>query len=824
MATYTVVKGDCLWTIASRYLGSGLRWTELADLNGISRSNPIIYVGQVINLDVSGGSGGGGVTEKPNTSSKANIQYFGLQAGTDKSVFAVWSWNKSNTANYQVIWYYDTGDSIWFIGSDSTTSDKQSVYSGPSNALRVKFKVKPISETHEVNDEEVSYWTAQWSTEKIYSYKDNPPSVPSGLKVEVKDYKLTATLDNLDINADTVQFQVVKDNSKVFNTGIAKIVTGHASYSCTINAGSVYKVRCRGVRGKIYGDWSEYSDNVSTKPAASSGITVCKAKSETSVYLEWNAVSSATSYDLEYTTKKEYFDGSDQTTTISNIEFNHYEKTGLDSGEEYFFRVRAVNDKGTSAWSGVKSVVIGKAPAAPTTWSSTTTGVTGDSVTLYWVHNSEDESTQTYAEIELYIGDTKETYTIRSVDEEDDQKTMYYTIDTSGYVEGTKIQWRVRTAGVTKTYGDWSIQRTIDIYAPPTLTISMTDSNDQSIEVLESFPFYISGVAGPNTQKPIGYHVSIVANDSYETVDGIGNTKVVSKGQEVYSKNFDTEEDLLIEMSAGNIDLENNITYSIVCTVSMNSGLTASATLDFTVAWIDMEYEPNAEIGIDSDSLTVSIRPHCEDENGDPISGVTLSVYRREFDGSFTEIATGIDNLSNTYVTDPHPALDYARYRIVAIVTATGAVSYSDIPGYPINEKAIVMQWDEVWSSFDTTNSDAMEQPHWSGSLLKLPYNIDISDNYSLDVSLIEYIGRKHPVSYYGTQIGETATWKVDIPKSDTETLYALRRLAIWMGDVYVREPSGTGYWAHVEVSFSQTHRELIIPVNISLTRVAGGA
>ena len=43
------------------------------------------------------------------------------------------------------------------------------------------------------------------------------------------------------------------------------------------------------------------------------------------------------------------------------------------------------------------------------------------------------------------------------------------------------------------------------------------------------------------------------------------------------------------------------------------------------------------------------------------------------------------------------------------------------------------------------------------------------------------------------------------------------------MGDVYVREPSGSGYWANISVSFSQTHRELVIPVSLSITRVDGG-
>ena len=205
------------------------------------------------------------------------------------------------------------------------------------------------------------------------------------------------------------------------------------------------------------------------------------------------------------------------------------------------------------------------------------------------------------------------------------------------------------------------------------------------------------------------------------------------------------------------------------------------------------------------------------------IEDITLSVYRREFDGSFVEIMTGIENTSGRTVTDPHPSLDYARYRIVATDKNTGAVSYCDLPGEPVGAKEVVIQWNEDWSYFDVNEEDELQQPPWAGSMLKLPYNIDVSDKYSSDVSLINYIGRKRPVSYYGTQLGETSSWKVDIPKDDKETLYALRRLAIWMGDVYVREPSGSGYWANIKVSFSQTHCEVKIPVTIDITRVEGG-
>ena len=47
--THTVVKGESLWAIAKRYLGSGSRYKELAEKNGISNPN-LIFPGQVIRL------------------------------------------------------------------------------------------------------------------------------------------------------------------------------------------------------------------------------------------------------------------------------------------------------------------------------------------------------------------------------------------------------------------------------------------------------------------------------------------------------------------------------------------------------------------------------------------------------------------------------------------------------------------------------------------------------------------------------------------------------------------------------------------------------
>lgn len=824
---HVVVKGDTLYSIAVFY---GTSVSELLKLNPDIADPNKLTVGQKIVL-----FGDAPATPTVSTSSsRATISVFGLQSNTDRTVYASWKWSQSNTKEYQLLWSYDTGDGMWFVGSDSTSrhyddiGGGQDTYNAPNNAKRVKFKVKPISETQNVNGTATSYWTASWSTEHIYDFADNPPGKPGTPTVSIDKYLLEAYLANIpdDINATVIQFQVVKDYYTIFSTSNTTLREGfnYARYTCYVDAGSEYKVRCRARRDDKYSDWSDYSSSVSTIPSTPTGITTCRASSETSVYLEWPEVAIAKRYDLEYTTKKEYFDGSDQTTTVNGIEYTHYEKTGLEPGQQYFFRVRAANDSGESGWSDPVSIIIGKAPAAPTTWSSSTTVVTGEDLNLYWVHNAEDGSSQTYAELELYVNGTLYSYVVpNSTNEDERDKTSVYSVNTSQYVEGTKLQWRVRTRGITENYGDWSIQRSVDIYAPATITLSVTDSDGDFVESLNSFPIHISASAGPKTQTPTGYHLSIVSNEVYETVDAIGNRKTVNKGDQVYSKYFDIDTDLSTALSAGDVDLENNIRYTVSCVVSMNSGLTAEASSEFTVAWADGDFEPNCDLGIDTETFTASIRPYCQSLSGELIDDVVLAVYRREFDGSFTELISGITNDRATFVTDPHPALDLARYRIVATSKTTGAVGYYDVPGYPVGGKSVIIQWDESWTTFDTSNEDEMEQPAWSGSMLKLPYNIDVSDDHKMDVALIEYIGRSHPISYYGTQLGTTSTWNVEIAKSDKETLYALRRLARWMGDVYVREPSGSGYWANITVSFSQKHCEVTIPVTLNVTRVEGG-
>lgn len=922
----TVTAGDTLWAIAEKHLGAGNKYTQLATWNKLSNPD-LIHIGQTIYIEDP-------KLSDDTSTTKASIKQFGLLSSEENKLVATWSFGlHSKTEHYQIAWKYKNKGfiSIEQYAVDGTTTYTYSTCDIPDNAKYVKFRVRPISKK---DSKENAIFQSTWTDWKQYNVVGTP-ATPATPTVEINELTLTARLDNLTYEDDTIIcYEVVKDDSTVVKTMNKAITTSTSTAETQVTAGGKYKVRCRAKSSEgIYSDWSQYSANVDTIPANVTNITKCEARSDSSIYLEWAKANGAESYIIEHTQDKKNFDTNDQVSSISGITETLREVTGLTSGNEYFFRVKGVKgDKQSAKWSEISSAIIGTGPAAPTTWSSSTTAIIGEdqTVTLYWVHNSEDESSQKFAELELYIEGLSESVietvkndvsveigTINSekttvtaitddtgevtaykilyhidntTDEKDKDRTHAFIISTANYLEGAKIRWRIRTAGITGVQGEeWSVEREIDIYSKPELSLSLLDIKGNMVSTLTNYPLNIKAeVVGYNTnlQYPIGYHISIcVGDEGYETLDSIGNDVVVTPGQTLYAKYFDEPNQngsFEYKLTPGDVSLENGYSYTIKCTVSMSSGTTVDMSSSFTTSWTDITYQPNAEIIINTDTYTATIRPYCSDYAqsyrevlynlstgsyyvstnslgyvyGQPVSpakytdtgeriysgtssdgvevlfcevltettieAVTMAVYRREFDGSFTELSTGMNGENYSFITDPHPQLDYARYRIVATDNTTGTISYYDTPSIPVGVKSIIIQWDEDWVNFDASGNDDAEKPAWSGSLLVLPYNIDVSDKTDGEVSFVKYIGRPHPVSYYGTQVGSTSSWSVAIEKADKDTIYALRRLQAWMGNVYVREPSGTGYWANIKVSFNLKHKEVTVPVTFDVTRVEG--
>lgn len=947
---YVIVEsGDTLSHIAVTYsnLTYGSLYQTIASWNQLKNPD-LIYPNQKIYLyDPQ-------LKATTTGSNQVVIKQYGWNSAKDplEELFVTWEFNNHNkTDHYEVRWeYQSTGNLIrtQLIKEEDVSGGYQySVCNEiPEDAKWIKVSIRPIpKKSTDSNGNEISeFQGSKWAVSdrmKIEYTPDAPTSSPNN--VEIDGLTLSVEVENLTNDEDITQvgFQYAQDDQPV--SGSIKYVaiteTYTASYSWTIQAGSAYRVRVcyRSATGKDSA-WTDWSSEVLAKPASVSKLTKCTVKSydaETrtgAILLEWVAAKGAKSYIVEWTDDQTNFDTE---VPVNEVRLNapsgstspSIEISVPDPDKDYYFRVKAaavnINNEEmlSDNWSEVSSAKVGSGPIAPTTWSSTTTATIGEDegVVLYWVHNVEDDSAQSYAKVTLTlveggsidgviesvdagIGEvSKELSSIDNVvvykidnskvAERDKNKTHSLRITLKGDASAAKINWKVVTANLAGIEGDVSIDRTIYIYKRPHILLKVMNANDNPVETITSLPIKIEvsiSEYDKDIHKPIGCHISVLADDHYETVDAFGRSKKVTKNEAVYSNyidyfdqgQIDNEEVVIANiLSANDIDLEAGQNYTIYCVVSMSSSISSTVYMPINVNWSDIPYEPNAVVTFDPDYYVSYITPSCASYTkvyrevhynnglytivsssdlpyayGPPVrnkytvtgeqvyslyesgsglyycvvesvtnyDNVLFSIYRCEPDGSFTEIHKNVNN--GWTVIDPHPSLDYMSYRIVATDRTTGAVSYYDTPAVDVGVKSMIIQWDEVYNDVPSEDGyyDYYSAP-WSGSLLVLPYNIDVSEKSSPDVSLINYAGRSNPVSYYGTQLGLTYNLSSAIEKTDKERLNALRYLQTRLGDVYIREPSGTGYWANIKVSMDQKHRDLTIPVSIEVTRVEGG-
>lgn len=806
----------------------------------------------------------------------------------ERTVMATWGCSWGDTSSFEVFWRYglENGKFIDSTSSVSYIPDNywyQNKFTYPENALWIQVWVRPKGPG------EGGTWggaLCPWSPGPdgvwFYVYEHATPKDVPVPEVTSDKYRVTIveSIDSIDYDSNTqaVHFYIVDELGLVIHQPTIAINRNNstARYQFDGQAGKKYKVAARGVNQTYgqFGKWSAYSSFVEMPPDRVEILSI-KAISPTSVNISVPANSSngVKSREVNYTSSPNDFKGNDEgvgsTKTFDNLTSNTMTIEGLETGKTWYFRIRNVNDSGGSGWSSVKSVLLGIKPSPPTTWSNTVTAKVGEKVTLNWTHNSRDGSSMQSSNVWIKRSDsaTPNVINVPGIKDQDTQEWINsgkYLYDTSGVPDGTTIQWKVQTRGVLSTYSDYSVTREVKIYAPPTLTVDIYKTNkpqEGPIASLDSFPFYVIAQAGPLSQKVISFHISIAAEKAYQKVDYNGETVWVNEGETIYSHFFDFDADqrliefddyavinnnkLTLKLMPYDVDFENGQTYTIKATAAMNSGLSTEAYTSLKVRWQDQELYPQADVYIDEDDFTATIVPFCPIFPDEPtgmtegdgamkelplVEGVLLSVYRIDYDGRMTKILDDIPNDRSSAVVDPHPSLDYARYRIVAMTESTGAIGYTDIEPVPIGQPGIVIQWDESWkqSIFINPADNQLEAvAGWSGSRLTLPFNVKTSESNEPDRATVEYIGQEHPTSYFGTQLGTKASWSTVIEKSDSDRLSLIRRLNRYQGNVYVRNSRGVGYWAIVKLSYNIDYgdegEDLLIPVNIDVTRVRGG-
>ena len=568
------------------------------------------------------------------------------------------------------------------------------------------------------------------------------------------------------------------------------------------------------------------------RPLAPTDMTA-RAVNGTSIMLDWyDHGSSGDKWRVEYATDPDVWDNhSDdkETVEVDNIApesdgHNWYTVSDLETGETYWFRlVRVSDDAGDSEWatsgSSVQvSCVAGSDPDAPTLGMVPSCAPIDEPLTLSWTHNSTDGSSQTHYEVALYVDGVEITPHLTG------SSTSSVTIDPSSYnvSDGSSISWKVRTQGATQQWaadGGWSRTGVVVVWAKPASTIGVAST-------VSAYPLALSLTIGATAAAnvPTRMWLSVICASSHTELMPDGTERWIPAGESVwYGEAVPGDANCTVlgwsvSLGAEVIHLDGGEWYDVAGGCMTAQGMTSNAetaTFECTVSATDIS-GCDCEATLDSQTLAATIWPTCTDgPDGDLMQGVALSVWRVTPDG-VEEIATGLPNDGSAFCIDPHPSFGTCTYRVVATNLTDGGQGASDVT-FNWKGPGIVIQWDEDWSE----PSNDSEGVSFSGSRLILPYNIDISEQWAKESSLNMWAGNRYPVSRYGTQLGHTATWSCVINKYAKDgMLNEVRALAAYMGDVYVREPYGSSYMAHVQVSITETHADAAIPVTFNVTRV----
>lgn len=765
----------------------------------------------------------------------------GRVSGEDRKVFVQWHDKKySKTDSYEYDWEYNDGKR-WLPGSTGSASvEEASVGKGkkgwfrnewnaPNVATQVRARIKPVSKK---SGKKKLRPSAGWCKKHAYSFLSNKLPVPD---VDVSlddDDGITVTVnvksDDADCNYCDIEWYTPGSNGKKVGGKNDYRCDGEASYKMTMALGANWNFRAR-VRStknttKGVSNWSGWT-NIKAKPDKPTEASASATDSD-AAKVTWTSGSGAKTYTVERVADDPaYFKSNpDEVVSVDGIVGTTFLPTGLETGHTWYFRVKAVNDSGESGWSNVASTVLATVPDAPTTFDTEAAFIVGDTVRLRWTHNSEDSSEQERAQIELKAGGSTSTVSVA--------EDTYHDLSLSGYADGAEVEWRVRTKGAHPDWSPWSATRSFSVYERPTLMCVATRNDGTPLDEdtpLIAYPLKVQLDASGGGNAVSGYHISIVSASDTSYTDDYGEDVTVAAGEVVFDADFGVQDDPFtadLQASDG-LFLRDATDYSIIADVSMQSGLRATSDpVAFTVDFDSTVPEPDAEIYFDPNILTATISPACyaDDEDGIQtdtlLEGITLSVLRLSQDGTVTMLQRGIQNDGLLSVVDPHADFNECWYRIVATETATGMSAVSEIYA-PSPHPTCCIQWNERFSVVRTVDEVDEDELEFAGTRIDGLYNLEFEESGSVQSEDIEYIGRKFPVSYYGTQKGYTATYQIEFPKEDTQTYRKARQLQGLLDDVYIREPSGVGFWAHCSsVRLSRSFDSMSVKLTVEAVRV----
>lgn len=774
----------------------------------------------------------------------------------DGTVIAHWKFNTGTTTDhFNVFWeYWNTTNNMWVLASESGASVPTSSYEtydnvkwfqttwSPSGAAETSTKLR-------IYVDPVPKSGSKWSHGGVYSKPITNPKWTNlhGEALEPPSYDIDWYGDQIRMNATNaptlskyIVYYSARDGGSFAKF---KESTINTPVITTPSDGHYYQFQARWMLAdkKTVGAATLPSEIFYGRPMRPTNLTArvvaCDAESG-SVRLDWkDSGKTGDKYIVEWSTDPNAWDNHEDVESSEapgqpDASGNGWRTIGgLEPGDTYWFRVKRGESKAEDAyeWSDYACVgkngktyqvscVMGTKPTAPTLGQVPSSAPVDDPLTLSWTHNSEDGSAQTAYEVQVNTGSWVQLSTGTT------EQFVTFTPASMGFADGSTVQWRVRTKGALDTgssddWSPWSATGSVAVWAKPSSTIYVPDP-------VESLPLDMRLDVGATSagNRPTRFWLTVASDEPYEAIGPDGDPMWVAEGETVWSGEAVPGDEGCttggwdISLSVVDIRLFSGISYVVSGGCYTAQGLRSEATPTTFVADIGQTAIDGCDADVTFDKVTMSatIMPRCTDgPDGELLDGVTLSVWR--LGDPNEKVGEWLANDGYATCLDPHPTFGTCVYRIVATDMGTGAQGSSDVT-LTTTAPGIVIQWDEEWG--DPENSS--EGVSFSGQRLVLPFNVDVTEQWTKQSSLNEWAGRKSPVSRYGTQRGHTATWTCSVNRfKGLDQVNAVRKLATHMGDVYVREPYGSGYWAHVDVgSLGAAHGDPAVQISLNVTRV----
>lgn len=160
---------------------------------------------------------------------------------------------------------------------------------------------------------------------------------------QVTNLKATAKTTSLKLSWKKVpaatSYQIYFYNSDKGKYVLKTTVKTNSATVKNLTSSKKYKIKVRAVskkNGTVYGSYSK-ALNTATKPKTAK-ITAYSSSKANTVYLKWNTVTSATGYQVWYSTSK---NGTYKKLTSTKNKSVNYKSSNLKKGKTYYFKVRA---------------------------------------------------------------------------------------------------------------------------------------------------------------------------------------------------------------------------------------------------------------------------------------------------------------------------------------------------------------------------------------------------------------------------------------------------------------------------------------------------